>query len=118
VQLKRSYAKLWLAVLDADEPRMRMYAKEVAGIGDEHFMLFASAITGRDYRAVMSDVKSKRGREETEAMGDGLLEDGMLEGLIQLLGKVPRVLLLVLKTNDLSKYSLTSCFYYFCGEES
>jgi predicted unusual protein kinase regulating ubiquinone biosynthesis (AarF/ABC1/UbiB family) len=108
VQLKRSYAKLWLAVLDADEPRMRTYAKEVAGIGDEHFMLFASAITGRDYRAVMSDVKSKRGREETEAMGDGLLEDGMLEGLIQLLGKVPRVLLLVLKTNDLSEYSMIS----------
>ena len=30
--LRRNYAKLWLAVLDADEPRMRQYAKEVAGI--------------------------------------------------------------------------------------
>jgi aarF domain-containing kinase len=104
LSLRRSYAKLWLAVLDADEPRMRTYAKEVAGIGDEHFMLFASAITGRDYSAVMSDVKSKRSSEETEALGDGLLEDGMLEGLIQLLGKVPRVLLLILKTNDLSEF--------------
>jgi aarF domain-containing kinase len=102
--LRRSYAKLWLAVLDADESRMRTYAKEVAGIEDEYFMLFASAITGRDYRVVMRDVKSKRSREETEVMGDGLMEEGMLEGLIQLLGKMPRVLLLVLKTNDLSEF--------------
>ena len=107
LSLRRSYAKLWLAVLDADEPRMRTYAKEVAGIEDEHFMLFASAITGRDYQAVMNDVKSKRSNEETEAMGDGLMEEGMLEGLIQLLGKMPRVLLLVLKTNDLSEYIQT-----------
>ena len=33
--LRRSYAKLWLAVIDADEPRMRKYAYEVAGITDE-----------------------------------------------------------------------------------
>ncbi|KAF2690766.1 ABC1-domain-containing protein [Lentithecium fluviatile CBS 122367] len=103
LSLRRSYAKLWLAVLDADEPRMRTYAKELAGIGDEHFHLFASAITGRDYSVVMSDVKSKRNKEETEVLGDALLEDGMLEGLLQLLGKVPRVLLLVLKTNDLTR---------------
>jgi aarF domain-containing kinase len=35
--LRRNYAKLWLAVLDADEPRMRKYAKELAGISDELF---------------------------------------------------------------------------------
>src|SRR2546421_6099812 len=31
-KLRRDYAKLWLAVLDGDEPRMRKYAFEVAGI--------------------------------------------------------------------------------------
>jgi aarF domain-containing kinase len=101
--LRRSYAKLWLAVLDADEPRMRKYAKETAGIDDEHFALFASAITGRDYRAVMNDVATKRTGEEKDVIGEGLVEGGMLESLIQLLGKVPRVMLLILKTNDLSK---------------
>ncbi len=33
--LRRSYAKLWLAVIDADEPNMRKYAYEVAGVNDE-----------------------------------------------------------------------------------
>ncbi|KAF1955591.1 ABC1 kinase family protein [Byssothecium circinans] len=101
--LRRSYAKLWLAVLDADEPRMRKYAKETAGIDDEHFALFASAITGRDYRAVMSDVSTRRTAEEQEVIGGSLVQGGMLESLIQLLGKVPRVMLLILKTNDLTR---------------
>lgn len=36
VDLRRSYAKMWLAVIDADETRMRKYAKEVAGITGKH----------------------------------------------------------------------------------
>lgn len=109
--LRRSYAKLWLAVLDADEPRMRKYAKEVAGIGDEHFPLFASAITGRDYSVVMQDVATKRSKKEKEVIGEAL-GDGMLESLIQLLGQVPRVILLILKTNDLSEYLPRSSTYH------
>ncbi len=48
--LRRSYAKLWLAVIDADEVRMRRYAREVAGITDEEvrlcclYLLFFSQI--------------------------------------------------------------------------
>ncbi|KAF1970532.1 hypothetical protein BU23DRAFT_511455 [Bimuria novae-zelandiae CBS 107.79] len=104
MHLRRSYAKLWLAVLDADEPRMRQYAQEVAGIGDEHFPLFASAITGRDYRVLVNreGVSSKRSNQEKEVLTDAL-GDGMLESLIQLLGQVPRVILLILKTNDLTR---------------
>lgn len=103
--LRRSYAKLWLAVLDADEPRMRKYAKEVAGISDEYFPLFASAITGRDYTAVRKGLNQPRNAEEKEAISEAL-GDGMLQQLVDLLGKVPRVILLILKTNDLSKFSL------------
>ncbi|KAJ4292386.1 hypothetical protein N0V90_009048 [Kalmusia sp. IMI 367209] len=104
MHLRRSYAKLWLAVLDADEPRMRKYAMEVAGIGDEHFPLFASAITGRDYSVIVNSqgVSSKRSKQEKEVIGEAL-GDGMLESLIQLLGQVPRVILLILKTNDLTR---------------
>jgi predicted unusual protein kinase regulating ubiquinone biosynthesis (AarF/ABC1/UbiB family) len=108
LHLRRSYAKLWLAVLDADENGMRRYAYEVAGIGEEHFPLFASAITGRDYTVLAKKggkgggVASNRTNEEKKVIGDALGE-GMLESLIQLLGQVPRVILLILKTNDLSK---------------
>jgi predicted unusual protein kinase regulating ubiquinone biosynthesis (AarF/ABC1/UbiB family) len=108
LHLRRSYAKLWLAVLDADEAGMRQYAYEIAGIGEEHFPLFASAITGRDYTVLakkegsVGGVTTSRTNEEKKVIGDALGE-GMLESLIQLLGQVPRVILLILKTNDLSK---------------
>lgn len=109
LDLRRNYAHLWLAVLDADEAGMRKYAYEVAGIGEEHFPLFASAITGRDYTVLAKKeggaggVMTSRTNEEKKVIGDALGE-GMLESLIELLGKVPRVILLILKTNDLSEY--------------
>ncbi|PBP25042.1 ABC1 family protein [Diplocarpon rosae] len=100
--LRRSYAKLWLAVIDADEPRMRRYAKEVAGISDAQFPLFASAITGRDFRVVTKDVSMARSAEEKKSINDALGE-GMLQQLVEMLGQVPRIILLILKTNDLTR---------------
>ncbi|KAL9596422.1 MAG: hypothetical protein Q9219_005806 [cf. Caloplaca sp. 3 TL-2023] len=101
-QLKRDYAKLWLAVINADERSMREYAHRVAGIDDEQFPLFASAITGRDYRAVATSVVSTRSEKEKQVIS-GAMGEGMLQQLIQLLGQVPRIILLILKTNDLTR---------------
>ena len=100
-QLRRDYAKLWLAVIDADEKNMRTYAHKVAGITDEQFPLFASAITGRDYTVVTKSVVSSRTNQEKEVIS-GAMGDGMLQQLVQLLASVPRIILLILKTNDLS----------------
>ncbi|KAF2266699.1 ABC1 family protein [Lojkania enalia] len=102
IALRRSYAKLWLAVLDADEPRMRKYAYEVAGIGEKDFPLFASAITGRDYSVVKQNVAMPRNKQEKDTISNALGE-GMLVQLVQLLGQVPRIILLILKTNDLTR---------------
>ncbi|TVY51322.1 ABC1 family protein MCP2-like [Lachnellula cervina] len=102
LELRRSYAKLWLAVIDADETRMRKYAKEVANIDDEQFPLFASAITGRDYRIVTSSVTAARSEDEKKNINDAMGE-GMLQQLVQMLGQVPRIILLILKTNDLTR---------------
>jgi aarF domain-containing kinase len=102
MDLRRSYAKMWLAVIDADEPRMRKYAKEVAGIDDEQFPLFASVITGRVYSAIKTDVTTAKSLEERDMMYQSLA-DGLLQKLVQLLGQVPRILLLILKTNDLTR---------------
>ncbi|KAI5278500.1 hypothetical protein KEM54_004562, partial [Ascosphaera aggregata] len=49
LDIQRSYAKLWLAVLGGNEAEMRKYAYEVAGVQGNDFKLFASAITGRDF---------------------------------------------------------------------
>lgn len=102
LDLRRSYAKLWLAVIDADIPQMRKYAKEVAGITDEQFPLFASAITGRDYRVLTQSVALERSAEEKKHINDALGE-GMLQQLVEMLGQVPRIILLILKTNDLTR---------------
>ncbi|KAH8155834.1 uncharacterized protein LAJ45_00846 [Morchella importuna] len=102
MDLRRSYAKLWLAVIDGNEKKMRRYANEVAGITDEQFPLFASAITGRDFTALQKGVALPRNDEEKKQITQAMTE-GLLEQLIQLLANVPSVILLILKTNDLTR---------------
>ena len=102
--LRRSYAKMWLAVIDGDMERMQKYAHEVAGISEKDFPLFASAITGRDYSIISqqgSILKTRSGDEE-QAMSSSL-QDGLIVDLVQLLSRVPRIILLILKTNDLTR---------------
>ncbi|GAB1204520.1 hypothetical protein APSETT445_003176 [Aspergillus pseudonomiae] len=101
--LRRNYAKLWLAVIEADEAHMREYSRKVAGITDEQFPLFASAITGRDYtKLTKKNIATTRTTAEKESMS-GALGEGMLQQLVELLGQVPRIILLILKTNDLTR---------------
>lgn len=100
--IRRSYAKMWLAVIDGDMERMKKHTKDVAGITDEQFPLFASAITGRDFSVVSSSIMKPKSEDEKKTMG-GALQEGLLAELVQLLGQVPRVMLLILKTNDLTR---------------
>lgn len=109
--LRRSYAKMWLAVIDGDMRAMQRYAHEVAGISEEEFPLFASAITGRDFVSVLNPASkanqsksllTPRTSKEKKEMGDAL-QEGLLSDLVQMLGRVPRVILLILKTNDLTR---------------
>jgi aarF domain-containing kinase len=100
--LQRSYAKMWLAVIDGDLQGMKKYAHEVAGITEAQFPLFASAITGRDYSVISSSILKSRTEDEKQTMS-GALQDGLLSDLVQLLGQVPRIILLILKTNDLTR---------------
>ncbi|KAI5778240.1 ABC1 family-domain-containing protein [Geopyxis carbonaria] len=100
--LRRSYAKLWLAVIDSDLDKMKRYAHEVAGVTDEQFPLFASAITGRDYTVLTKSVTTPRSEEEKREISTAMTK-GMLAQLIQLLADVPSTILLILKTNDLTR---------------
>lgn len=101
--LRRNYAHLWLAVLDTDEKLMRKYAYETAGIGDDEFPIFASAITGRDFNVVQSDVTTPRGKVEKQNISEAVSTGDIIEQLVHILGKVPRIILLILKTNDLTR---------------
>jgi aarF domain-containing kinase len=100
--LRRSYAKMWLAVIDGDMERMKKYVGEVAGVGEDKFPLFASAITGRDFSVVSSSIMKPKDPSEQKTMS-GALQEGLLVDLVQMLGQVPRIILLILKTNDLTR---------------
>ncbi|KAI1820306.1 ABC1-domain-containing protein [Xylaria intraflava] len=101
-RLQYSYAKMWLAVIDGDMEAMKKHAHDVAGVTEEQFPLFASAITGRDYTVVSSSILKSRSEEEKKTMGTAL-QEGLLSDLVTMLGQVPRIILLILKTNDLTR---------------
>ncbi|KAL2157694.1 hypothetical protein VTH06DRAFT_5177 [Thermothelomyces fergusii] len=100
--LRRSYAKMWLALIDGDMERAKKYVGEVAGVGEDKFPLFASAITGRDFSVVSSSITKPREASEQKTMS-AALQEGLLVDLVQMLGQVPRIILLILKTNDLTR---------------
>lgn len=102
--IQRDYAHFWLALIDGDEAEMRKYAKRFANIDDDKFPLFAAAITGRDFKHATSDLKSKRSRAEIENMVSTIASDGLLSDIMTLLHSVPRVVLLIFKTNDLTRH--------------
>jgi len=102
LHMRRQYAHMWLAVLKTDIPKMRKYAYEIAGIGDDEFPVFASAITGRDYDVVTSSITRERNADEKRSLTEQLGED-LVEKIVGLLGRVPRIILLILKTNDLTR---------------
>lgn len=106
LQMKRDYAHFWLSVLDHNVPEMRKYAEKIAGIkGDQRFRIFLAAITGRDPETALNEsVVSQRSREEVKNIQRQIqLDDGVLEDLMDILSTMPRVMLLILKTNDLTR---------------
>lgn len=106
LQMKRDYSHFWLAILDNDVPKMKEYAKRFAGIeGDQKFRVFIAAITGRDpSTALKYDISKARDQSEMIAMQELLYtESGVLESLMDILANMPRIVLLILKTNDLTR---------------
>lgn len=106
LQMKRDYARLWLAILDGDVGNMRIYAEKIAGVNTERkFQIFAAAITGRDPESAMNyDISKVRTKGEIQNIQSKVFhEEGVLEDLMDILAKIPRNVLLILKTNDLTR---------------
>ncbi|KAK6200029.1 ABC1 family-domain-containing protein [Scheffersomyces amazonensis] len=105
IQMKRDYSHFWLALLDNDINKMQYYAEKFAGIkGEQKFKIFASAITGRAPEVALNyDISVARSEEEMDAIQVRLNEDGIIEDLMSILSTMPRIVLLILKTNDLTR---------------
>ncbi|KAM9886642.1 hypothetical protein OXX69_013675, partial [Metschnikowia pulcherrima] len=85
--------------------QMKHYAHKFCGVeGDQKFRIFASAITGRDPdNALNYDISKKRSSQEVANMQQQLNTQSVLEDLMALLASMPRMVLLILKTNDLTR---------------
>lgn len=115
--LRTNYARLWLSLLqpktekvDADR---RKYAQLVGNIGPDLFPVFETAITGRAGVTEIDDPTEQSGLkrtldgsllglavqtpEETQRLRNAFMQEGMLESVFDLLRRVPRRLLMVLK---------------------
>lgn len=104
-QMKVDYARFWLALIDKQPDEMKIYGKKFAKIDDKQFPIFAAAITGRDFdHALSGDLEGKRSQAEIDKMKEAMMADGMVLNLMSLLATVPRIVLLILKTNDLVRH--------------
>lgn len=116
-QLRRDYAHFWLALLDHDETKMKIYAKKFANINDQQFPLFAAVITGRSIDTALNyDISKPRSDDEIKVMTMGLIKGTFLVDLMSILAKIPGIVLLILKTNDLTRH-LDECLQNPLGPE-
>lgn len=99
--LRSNYAHLWTALIKADEEGIEKYSLKVGGT--DIYQIFACMLTGREWDKIsQSDLSSARETEEVGRISEGALT--YLVEVADILGKLPRPVLLLLKTNDLLRH--------------
>ncbi|KAI9317215.1 ABC1 family-domain-containing protein [Dichotomocladium elegans] len=100
-QMRVDYAHLWTSLIRGDEEGIRTYAKRVGGT--DTYQLFACILTGRAWETVHSaDLSSVRSKAELAQMSVGAME--FIVDIADILSRLPRVVLLLLKTSDLLRH--------------
>ncbi|KZS98331.1 ABC1-domain-containing protein [Sistotremastrum niveocremeum HHB9708] len=127
-ELRIDYSKLWLSLIARDSSatraERRKYAQLVGNIGPELYPVFETAITGRIAMAGTGDDGSQnpdpsssatqraqsmldflpQTEEELDIIRDTVVnQEGLVESVFELLRKVPRRVLMILKLNDLTR---------------
>lgn len=88
-------------MIKGDEENIRKYAYRVGGT--DVYQLFACMLTGREWEKIeSSDLNSVRESAEVGRISDGAME--YLSEVADILGNLPRTVLLLLKTNDLLRH--------------
>ncbi|KAJ6499273.1 ABC1-domain-containing protein [Mycena sanguinolenta] len=121
-ELRVNYSKLWLSLIAPASPSVsadrRKYAELVGNITADLYPVFEAALTGRAAfeDSVEADSRSdsfRRGsglldispqsEAEKEALRDAVTQDGILMSVLDILRRVPRRILMILKLNDLTR---------------
>lgn len=94
------YSKLWLAILDGDRGAIREHCGRLGVGGDHLYGLLACMVAGRSWDTLMAGVARNRyDRREKEQFQREI--PNLLPEISDVLQRVNRQMLLILKTNDL-----------------
>ncbi|XP_042895385.1 aarF domain-containing protein kinase 1 [Parasteatoda tepidariorum] len=97
-QFRFQYSNMWLALMNADVKGVEYWGKKL-GVGDL-YGLFACMLTARSWTAVTKGIeKTEKTSEEKQEIRNNAAN--YLPEITTVLSRVPREMLLVLKTNDL-----------------
>ncbi|KAI8139954.1 ABC1 family-domain-containing protein [Fennellomyces sp. T-0311] len=100
-QIRIDYAHLWTSLIRGDVEGIKKYSKRVGGT--DTYQLFASILTGRAWETVSSaNLSTVRSSTELQHMSAGAME--FLVDIADILARLPRVVLLLLKTSDLLRH--------------
>ncbi|KDR75880.1 hypothetical protein GALMADRAFT_248622 [Galerina marginata CBS 339.88] len=120
--LRVNYAKLWLALIAPASPSTiadrRKYAELVGNIGSDLYPVFEAAITGRvalegsweeehsgslNRASSMIDIVPQTDQEKDAIRNAVMQKEGVLLSVFDVLRRIPRRVLMVLKLNDLTR---------------
>eukprot|EP00002_Diphylleia_rotans_P000735 TRINITY_DN10385_c0_g1_i1.p1 TRINITY_DN10385_c0_g1~~TRINITY_DN10385_c0_g1_i1.p1 ORF type:complete len:494 (+),score=106.80 TRINITY_DN10385_c0_g1_i1:228-1709(+) len=93
-----NYCHLWKAIIDMDESALMKYATLIGGAGT--YKMIATILTARPYQSLQGKWEASDISAEEKALLQKHAQEQM-EAISQLLGTIPREMLLLLKTNDL-----------------
>lgn len=97
-EFRWEYSKLWLAILNKDKVAMQKHCNEL-GVGDMYGLL-ACMVAGRTWESVISGIQRvKYNKVEKELFQKEI--PNLLPQITEVLHRVNRHMLLILKTNDL-----------------
>ncbi|KAJ3095606.1 putative aarF domain-containing protein kinase 1, partial [Phlyctochytrium planicorne] len=112
--LRLDYAHIWDSLLRGDEPGILEYSHRIftrstqSKGGFDHHRLFASMLTGRSWKLIssssgssMSALATNRSTAEMDDVHQKAQSGMFFVAISEVLAKLPRELLLLLKTNDL-----------------
>ncbi|KAK7870154.1 hypothetical protein R5R35_012717 [Gryllus longicercus] len=94
------YSKLWLSIFNMDKKGMRQHCEKL-GVGDL-YGLFACMVTGRTWDALMTGIDKTKFSVKEKALFQKEIP-GLLPQISDVLARVNRQILLILKTNDLMR---------------
>lgn len=113
--IRLTYSKFWISLLNRDLEGMKKNLELLGNVSESEFPLLAACLTGRSINTIMnedllSDSNTLTLRDsEREEMRERFLNENNKGGdifiqLMSILSKIPSVVLLLLKANDLNRH--------------